>query len=36
MPLHKKDDVRNALSDDLFASGDMSRSIPKYRVPDQE
>ncbi|MEE4379550.1 MAG: glutamate decarboxylase [Candidatus Competibacteraceae bacterium] len=36
MPLHKKDDVRNALSDDLFASDDMSLNIPKYRIPDQE
>ena len=34
--LHKKDDVRDELLDEVFASGDLSVSLPKYRMPQKE
>jgi glutamate decarboxylase len=34
--LHKKDDVRDELLDEVFASGDLSVSLPKYRMPQHE
>ena len=34
--LHKKDDVRDELLDEVFASGDLSVSLPKYRMPQNE
>src|ERR1700677_19768 len=36
MPLHSKDDVRDALDDDLYASTDLSVTVPKYRFPSRE
>ncbi|MFN2123756.1 MAG: glutamate decarboxylase [Candidatus Promineifilaceae bacterium] len=34
--LHEKDTVRNDLADDVFASVDLSVSMPKYRIPEKE
>jgi glutamate decarboxylase len=34
--LHSKDTVRAALEDDVFASVDLSVSMPKYRMPERE
>ena len=34
--LHRKDDVRDDLLDEVFASTDMSVSLPKYRMPQNE
>ncbi len=34
--LHDKDTVRDALDDDVFASGALSVAMPKYRMPDEE
>jgi len=34
--LHEKDTVRNDLADDVFASVDLSVSMPKYRIPQKE
>jgi glutamate decarboxylase len=36
MPLHEKDKVREKLSDDLYASSDLSISVPKYKMPENE
>lgn len=36
MPLHEKNKVREKLSDDLYASSDLSVSVPKYKMPSQE
>lgn len=36
MALHSKDSVRAGLLDDVYASSDLSVSLPKYRFPDQE
>ena len=36
MPLHSKDDVRDALDDDVYASTDLSVAVPKYRLPPRE
>jgi glutamate decarboxylase len=36
MPLFEKDSVRESLDDDLYASTDLSVSVPKYRMPDTE
>lgn len=36
MALHRKNDVRNELLDDIYASSDLSRSLPKYRLPETE
>jgi glutamate decarboxylase len=34
--LHKKDDIREDLLDEVFASTDLSVSLPKYRMPQNE
>ncbi len=34
--LHNKDDVRDELLDEVFASGDLSVALPKYRMPQKE
>lgn len=36
MPLHRKDDVRSDLLDDVYASSDLSVSMPKYKFPEHE
>ncbi|MGN5537368.1 glutamate decarboxylase [Alcaligenes sp. Lyrl_28] len=36
MPLHAKDDIRNDLLDDVYASTDLSVSMPKYKMPEHE
>ena len=36
MPLHDKDSIRDSLEDDVYASVDLSVSMPKYRFPDSE
>ena len=34
--LHRRDTVRTALDDDVFASSDLTRALPKYRMPAEE
>jgi glutamate decarboxylase len=36
MSLHSRDDVRNELLDDVYASTDLSVALPKYKFPDAE
>ncbi|AKF85158.1 hypothetical protein MFUL124B02_10000 [Myxococcus fulvus 124B02] len=36
MPLHGKDEVRDRLNDDVYASPDLSVPMPKYRIPEDE
>ena len=36
MTLHSKDSVRENLEDDVYASVDLSVSMPKYKFPDEE
>ncbi|MGL1862581.1 MAG: glutamate decarboxylase [Pseudodesulfovibrio sp.] len=36
MALHEKDSVREKLLDDVYASSDLSVSMPKYKFPEQE
>jgi glutamate decarboxylase len=36
MPLHSKDTIRDDLLDDVYASSDLSVSMPKYRMPEKE
>lgn len=36
MPLHSKNSVRDDLEDDIYASRDLSVSLPKYRLPSTE
>ncbi|MGE4422811.1 MAG: glutamate decarboxylase [Pseudodesulfovibrio sp.] len=36
MALHEKDQVRDALLDDVYAQTDLCVQIPKYRFPDEE
>ena len=36
MALHSKETVRENLDDDVYASVDLSQSMPKYRFPDSE
>jgi len=36
MAIHAKDDIREALLDDVYASADLSVAMPKYRMPDGE
>ena len=36
MPLHKKDDVRKNVLDDVYASADLSVAMPKYKFPEKE
>jgi len=36
MPLHDKDSIRHKLNDEVYASTDLSVSMPKYRFPDSD
>jgi glutamate decarboxylase len=36
MPLHGKDEVRDRLDDDVYASPDLSVPMPKFRIPEDE
>ena len=36
MPVHQKDTVRDDLLDDVYASADLSVSLPKYKFPASE
>ncbi|HBN77050.1 MAG TPA: glutamate decarboxylase [Planctomycetaceae bacterium] len=36
MPLHDKDTVRDSIEDDVYASVDLSVSMPKYKFPTSE
>jgi glutamate decarboxylase len=36
MPLHNKDSVRDLLEDEVYASSDLSVSMPKYKFPESE
>jgi glutamate decarboxylase len=36
MPLHSKDSIRDVIDDEVYASADLSVSMPKYRFPDTE
>ena len=36
MPLSEKDSIREYLNDDVFASTDLSVSMPKYKFPEKE
>lgn len=36
MPLHEKNTVKENLLDDVYASADLSVSMPKYRMPEHE
>ncbi|MCB1705074.1 MAG: glutamate decarboxylase [Halioglobus sp.] len=36
MALHDKDSVRDKLADDIYASSDLSVSMPKYKFPEQQ
>ena len=36
MPLHDKDSIRHDLLDDVYASNDLSVSMPKYKMPQKE
>jgi glutamate decarboxylase len=36
MALHEKDEVRGNLLDDIYASADLSITLPKYRMPEKD
>jgi glutamate decarboxylase len=36
MPLHSKQDIRDDLLDDVYASSDLTNVMPKYRMPEKE
>ncbi|OXR47937.1 glutamate decarboxylase [Pusillimonas sp. T2] len=36
MPLHAKEDIRDDLYSDVYASTDLSVSMPKYKMPEKE
>lgn len=36
MPLHSKDDARDDLLEDIYASADLSVAMPKYKMPEHE
>ena len=36
MPLHHKDSIRHIIEDDVYASTDLSVSMPKFRFPKVE
>ncbi len=36
MPLHRKASVRDSLYDEIYASTDLSVSLPKYKIPEKE
>jgi len=33
MPLHEKESIREKLDDEVYASADLSVSMPKYKFP---
>ena len=33
MPLHERDDVKEKISEPVFARGDIAKALPKYRFP---
>ena len=35
MPLHDKEAVRDSFADDVYASADLSVSMPKYKISAQ-
>ena len=36
MAIHSKDEIREALLDDVYASADLSVVMPKYKMPEKE
>ncbi len=36
MAVHDKNSIRDKMDDDIYASSDLSRRLPKYRMPDTE
>ncbi len=36
MPLHYRDDILDNLVDDVYASSDLSISMPKYKMPERQ
>ena len=36
MPLHDKESVRELMADDVYASNDLSQTMPKFNFPQQE
>ncbi|MCP3098031.1 glutamate decarboxylase [Myxococcus sp. K15C18031901] len=36
MPLHGRDEIRDRINDDVYASPDLSVPMPKFRIPDDE
>jgi len=36
MTLHRKETVQDQLDDEVFASSDLSRGMPKYRFPEEQ
>ena len=36
MPLHSKNSIRHRLLDEVYASADLSRCMPKYKFPEPE
>jgi hypothetical protein len=36
MPLHKREDVKDRLSEPMFARSDIATALPKYRFPSVE
>jgi len=36
MPLHSKENIREKIYDDIFASGELHKSLQKYKIPDSE
>jgi glutamate decarboxylase len=36
MPLHSKDDIRHFIDDEVYASSDLSTSMPKFKFPQKE
>ena len=36
MALHEKSTIRETLLDDVYASSDLSVSMPKYKMPEKE
>ena len=36
MAVHDKNSIRDNMDDDIYASSDLSRRLPKYRMPDTE
>jgi glutamate decarboxylase len=36
MALHHKNSIRHKLHDEIYASADLSRTLPKYKIPERE